>query len=57
LRIGRLLSALVSVSLLSAPLAVVAAPAASAAETFPTRTVIAVEKNKMRFNDTFDVEG
>lgn len=55
MRFSRFLTLLASVALLAGSAAVVAP--ATAAETLSTTVVIELEKNRLRYNDTFDIEG
>jgi hypothetical protein len=56
-RLSRLLTPLLSLALVAGPAAVVSAPAAAAAETYPSEVHIALDKRKVRFNDTFGIQG
>ena len=57
MRLSRLLTSLLTLTLLAGPAALVAAPAASAAETYPTEVVIELDRTKVRYADTFGIQG
>ncbi|HEX5770143.1 MAG TPA: hypothetical protein VFY11_04205 [Nocardioidaceae bacterium] len=57
MRLSRLLTSLLTLTLLTGPAALVAAPAASAAETYPTEVVIELDRKKVRYDDTFGIQG
>jgi hypothetical protein len=57
MRVSRRIAALLSTTLLATPAAVLAAPAAAAEDAVETRVSVALDKNRMRFKDTFTVQG
>jgi hypothetical protein len=57
MRVSRRIAALLSMTLLATPAAVLAAPAAVAQEVAETQVTVRLDKKNLRFKDTFTVQG